>query len=362
MSNNTHHEAPEAVRVLVTGGSGFLGGHIVTQLSEDPSIHIAILSRHPMAPSSLANHSRISLHSADLAIEADVKAAFETIKPHAVIHTASPSYLDTTATLLRSNVDGTKALLQVSVACPETRAFVFTSSDSAVVPTQEPLTENDAKLYDETNAPNTYSLTKAVAERMVLAENSAQLHTAVIRIPAIYGENDGNFIPQLVLSIRKREHKMQVGSNTKVFEFLYVNKAAEAHILAMRTLLDPDSAPKAAGEAFFISDSKPEPFFDFARRCYAAAGHPVAPEEVTAIPLPAMQAMASVGEWVIKILTLGTVTPTLRRIGIDHLDTGCCWSLEKAKSQLGYEPVTDQDEAIKKTMEWGMAKLYGGSQ
>ena len=149
---------------------------------------------------------------------------------------------------------------------------------------------------------------------------------------------------------------MQVGNNAKVFDFLYIKKAAEAHILAMRSLLDPEPSA-AAGETFFISDGKPHPFFDFSRKFYAAGGHPVAPEEVTTIPLGAMRAMASTVEWAYWIFTLGTIKPGLRRVSIDQLDTGCCWSLEKAKTKLGYEPVVDQDAAIKQTMTWAMASL-----
>ncbi|KAH7180433.1 hypothetical protein DER46DRAFT_567063 [Fusarium sp. MPI-SDFR-AT-0072] len=335
-------ESPK--RILVTGGSGFLGGHIVRQLLEDAVTAVAIVSRHPKMPADAADGSRVSLHAADLTIPSQIEQVFETFNPHAVIHTASPSYLDTPANLMKANIDGTKELLKAASACADTCAFVFTSSDSAVIPTQEPLSEDDAVLYDETNAPNVYAMTKAAAERLVLASDSEQLRTAAIRIPATYGEYDTNFVPQLVQSIRRKEHKMQVGNDTKVFEFLYVKKASEAHILAMRALLDLETRDKAGGQVFFISDEKPQKFFDFSRKFYAAAGHPVALEEVTKIPFPVMQAMASTAEWVYWILTLGYIKP----------DSGCRWSLEKAKRILGYEPVADQDEAIRKTMEWAM--------
>lgn len=154
--------------------------------------------------------------------------------------------------------------------------------------------------------------------------------------------------------MRKKEHKMQVGNNTKLFEFLYVNKAAEAHILAMNALLNPSTRDQVGGEDFFISDGKPQGLFDFFRRIYAAAGSPVRPEEVTSIPLSVMQTMASTMEWVYWVFTLGTVQPSLRRISMDHLDTGCCWSLDKARRILGYEPVQDQDKAIERTMDWAM--------
>ncbi|KAF4955992.1 hypothetical protein FGADI_4165 [Fusarium gaditjirri] len=348
-------ESPK--RILVAGGSGFLGGHIVRQLLKSAETTVAIVSRHPKMPADVADESRVLLHAADLTVPKQIEQVFETLKPHAVIHAASPPYLDTPANLMKANIDGTKALLKTASACADTCAFVFTSSDSAVLPTQEPLSEDDSVLYDETNAPNAYAMSKATAERLVLASNSEQLRTAAVRIPATYGEYDTNFVPQLIQSIRRKEHKMQVGNDTKVFEFLYVKKAAEAHILAMTALFDLETRDKAGGQAFFISNGKPQKFFDFCRKFYAAAGHPVALEEVTRIPFPVMQAMASMAEWVYWVLTLGYIKPGMRRTAIDHLDSGCCWSLEKAKRILGYEPVADQDETIRKTMEWAMETL-----
>ncbi|KAL6918994.1 hypothetical protein ACHAPO_009267 [Fusarium lateritium] len=344
-------------RVLVTGGSGFLGGHVVRQLLHDSTTTVAITSRHPKVPVDVSDESRISLFPLNLTSRDQIDQVFQNFKPHAIIHTVSPSYLDTRKALIETNVDGTKLLLEAAKACTHTQAFIFTSSNQAVVPTQEPLSEENAQQYDETNAPNAYALSKGLTERLVTAANSDELYTSVIRIPGIYGEYDTNFIPQLVSSIRRNEHKMQVGNDDKLFEVAYVKKAAEAHILAMKALLDPTTRVQAGGEAFFISDGKPQKFFDFCRRFYAAAGSPVRPEEVTRIPLPVMQVMASTTEWLYWIFTLGMMQPGLRRISMDHLDTGCCWSLDKARKILGYEPIDDQDEIINSTMEWAMKAL-----
>lgn len=77
------------------------------------------------------------------------------------------------------------------------------------------------------------------------------------------------------------------------------------------------------------------------------------------VPLGVMQIMASVVEWLYAIFTLGYKTPEMRRQNMDHFERGCNWSLAKSKELLGYEPLTEaeQDEAVKRMMEWGEAEL-----
>lgn len=344
--------AIHATRFIITGGSGFLGNSIVQQLLVDPSANVIILSRNPKR-----DRERVSYYAADISSEAEIHSIFNEIKPHVVIHTASGLQNDTAESLYQTNVEGTNVLLRAALSTPETQAFVYTSSESAIKPTQDLLTEDKSELYIESDWHHPYGKTKAIAEGLVRDANGDHLKTAIIRLPGLYGEGDTNFVPQIMETIKKKEHKVQIGNNTKVFEFIYVEKAAEAHILAARALLDPSRVDSVAGEAFFITDGKPQPFFDFVRKCYAAAGSHVREDEISVMPLGVMQAMASTGEWAYKVLTFGSRTPHLRRDDIDHLDKGCCWSIEKAKQRLGYEPIANQDEAIRKTMEWAKTHL-----
>lgn len=346
--------------VLVVGGGGFVGSHVVRALLLEPDCDIYVASRTP--DSHPDKDSRVTYKAVDITNESQLAAFFSTIKPQVVIHTVSPSPTGSAAELERTNVDGTRNLLNVSTESSETRVFVYTSSDSALVPTQERIDEEQGQLYTAQNYSNPYGKTKGIADAMVIAANSPSLRTATLRIPVVYGEYDySNLLPQLLGSIKRGEHKMQIGSDSKVFEFCSVHKAAEAHVLAAKALLRVDSAPRQDaqpdGQGYFISDGKPQPFFEFMRRCYAAAGAPVKPEEVKVMPLYMIQTIASCTEWAYAILTLNYKRPSLRRQNIDHLDRGCCWDISKAKERLGYEPVKDQDGAIRSMMEWGIENI-----
>jgi sterol-4alpha-carboxylate 3-dehydrogenase (decarboxylating) len=355
--------SPESLKsVLVTGGGGFLGSHIIRLLVKEPECKIYSASRDPKSHPD--QESTVTYESVDIANETQVEALFRRTQPQVVIHTTSPHPLAPQAMQERVNVQGTRILLKHATACARTRAFIFTGSDSGMFPQQDPITEEQARLYTATDNATLYGKTKGIADAMVLAANGSELRTVSLRVPGMYGTYDyKGMLPQLLDAVRKGQHKVQIGDNKRVFEILEVGKAAEAHILAARAVLRRENhsmkVPKVDGEAIFISDGHAVPYWDFFRKCYAAAGAPVKPEEIKVIPLGVMQIMASVVEWFFAIFTLGYRTPDMRRQNMDHFERGCNWSLGKAKERLGYEPLTEteQDEAVKRMMEWGLAEL-----
>jgi sterol-4alpha-carboxylate 3-dehydrogenase (decarboxylating) len=84
---------------------------------------------------------------------------------------------------------------------------------------------------------------------------------------------------------------------------------------------------------------------------YAFAGHPVAKAEIKVMPLWIMIPLASTLEWAYWVFTLGTKQPELRRWDMEYFTRSVAWKIDKAKKVLGYEPVADQDEILKKCIE-----------
>jgi len=348
--------------VLVVGGCGFLGSNIVKLLClpERPlatSVHV--FSRNPTHNL----HPDATYHAGDISNYQQVAALFSKIKPNVIIHTASPKYTTPEKILRQTNVDGTRILLQCAAESPDVQAFVYTSTDSAIV--QAPgikLTEDIAVLHTEKSRTNLYAKTKAIADFEVCAANKpGTLRTAVIRIAGLYGESDDNCIGTLLEAAKKGQHKVQIGDSKRHFEFIYVEKACVAHILAARGLLQEASTNSdhgtVSGEAFFISDDVSMPYFDFARKVYALAGYPVPTEEIQVLPFWLARWIAVVGEWLYWIFTLNTKTPQLKKLGVEYLAGGCEWDISKAKKVLGYEPVADQDAVLKKVVESEMERL-----
>lgn len=330
--------------VLVVGGCGYLGSNLVKALlAESTCTSIHVISRTPTQNL----HSDVNYHAGDIGDSQQVTDLFTKINPRVVFHTASPKDIAPEPLLRRTNVDGTCNLLKAARETESTRAFIYTGSDSAFE--QMPgikQTEEMAKLYTERSKhANPYAKSKAIADAQVQAANTPPtLLTAVIRIPGLYGENDDNCVATLLGTIKRGEHNMQVGDNKPVFEFVYVKKACEAHILAARRLLD---GRISGGQAFFVSDGVSLPYFDFARKLYAGAGHPVPLDQIKVVPLWLVVGIAKLSEWLYWIFTFNTKFPEMRSQRIQYLAGGCRWDVSKAMEQLGYEPVTDQDEVLK---------------
>lgn len=353
--------------VLVVGGCGYLGSRIVKLLCSE----ITCTSVHVMSRNTTQNiHQNVNYHPGDITDSQQVTTLLNEIKPRVIIHTVSPRYTESDAVLRHTNLTGTRNLLQGAAATPAVRAFVYTSSDAILVPKLGvKLTEETAEIFTESSHTSPYPKTKAIADAEVRAANNPPtLHTATIRLPSIYGENDDISMRTLLTTAQKGNHKMQVGDNKRIFEFVYVDSAANAHILAAKALLataaDPqrtnnEDSPKGKvyGEAFFISDGVSLPYFDFARKIYALAGHPVAKEEIQVVPYKAVLAVARLTEWVYWIFTLGTKQPDLASRGVEYMDAGSEFSIDKAKNLLGYQPVADQDAVLKRVVEFEMKRL-----
>jgi len=83
-------------------------------------------------------------------------------------------------------------------------------------------------------------------------------------------------IPGLYDVIKNGQTAFQVGDNTNLWDFTYVDNVVYAHILAAENLLTPKDkldSGAAAGEAFLITNGQPLYFWDFARGVWASFGH-----------------------------------------------------------------------------------------
>ncbi len=181
--------------VLVTGGTGFLGRHLVERLLSQGRT-VTVLARRP-APDLAARGARVI--AADLTDGEAVGSACRGIGT--VFHVASKvgvwgRYQD----FFRPNVLGTRAVLAGCRAHGVPR-LVFTSSPSVVYNGRD-LAGADESLPLTTRCPAAYPLTKALAEREVLAASSPDLRTIALRPHLVWGATDPHLVPRVIAQAR----------------------------------------------------------------------------------------------------------------------------------------------------------------
>lgn len=354
---------PALGSVLVVGGCGFVGRHIVSQLLESYSAQVSVFDLRvdrDCFPS-------VSYYTGDITSSEDVRSVLETVKPQVIIHTASPLALGDHLRPLyeKVNVHGTRNLLDCAGEVGCVKAFVFTSSSSVVHDSVSDLNNVDESLpvLRRPVQHNVYAETKGIADELVLAANRkyGNMLTVCLRPAGIFGEGVQQSIPGFLEVYDRGLWRVQLGDNRNLFDFTYVGNVAYAHILAVTALLNahaqstpPSSGARVDGEAFYITNDQPYKFWDFTRAVWAAAGHQVDPKDIWVIPNGLGLFIATLVEWIYWLIFLGKKKPNLTRAVFVYSTLNRTYCINKAKLRLGYRPQVGMEEAIKRSVEWVM--------
>ncbi|KAL2172443.1 hypothetical protein VTG60DRAFT_5718 [Thermothelomyces hinnuleus] len=356
---------PALGSVMVIGGCGFLGHHVVRLLLRDYTCSVSVIdlrctrNRRP-------DSDGVAYYEADITDADKLQTIFTKVKPDVVIHTASPPAQSNDTIVTRElfkkvNVDGTAAVIK---ACQQTavKALVYTSSASVVSDNKSDLINVDERwpLVRGSKQTEYYSETKAAAEELVLAANRApdapKLLTCAIRPSGIMGEGDTQVLLNLIKVYQDGRTNVQVGDNDNLFDFTYVENVAHGHLLAARALLltaasktIPLDHERVDGEAFFITNDSPVYFWDFARAVWAAAGSPHGTEHVKVLPRSVGLVLGYLSEWFFWAINKPA---TFSRQRIVYACMTRYFNISKAKRRLGYQPLVSLEEGIKRSVKW----------
>lgn len=169
-------------RVLITGGTGFLGSHLVQYLLEKTDCDIVVFDQLE-EPSKTLN-DRITYCRGNISSQKDISAVFEKYGPLETVYHLAASMPDKSVpdnVLWKTNVEGTRNLAECALR-HNTRSFVFTSSNVVYgIPTALPTTEETLPLPLEI-----YGKSKVKAEK-ILASLKGNMHIQIIRCPVVTG-------------------------------------------------------------------------------------------------------------------------------------------------------------------------------
>ena len=348
--------------VLVIGGCGFLGYHLVQRLIKDQepeSVFVLDRRLEHRVPYDVTYIKEDICH-------ADIKSIIERIQPRVIFHAASPNPLRPElgkSDFYKTNIKATQRLLEVATELECVEAFVFTSTIDVYANHPHHNIDESHPLWNlDSKAPDYYR-TKSEADKLVLAANGPHLRTVCLRTAHHYGECDNGGIPSALDAVSGNGKRFQIGNGKNLFEVVSMRNAAEAHVLAAKALLRPDLADgKVDGEAFNISDDHPVPFwYHFTliwKSAAAAEGHEFDPDNYMVIPAWVAVLMCALKEWVCWIFTLGLIKPPpeTQPLLLAFLYRTHTYSCEKAKKRLGYAPVAEHDEVVKQAVQWELRR------
>jgi nucleoside-diphosphate-sugar epimerase len=309
--------------VLVTGGSGFLGSHLVARLLA-AGRSVTVVSRSPR-PELEARGVRVvvgALHE-EAVCAAAVRGA------GTVFHVAARvGVWGREADFFRDNVLATRVLLAAARRGGVAR-FVHTSTPSVVYNGLD-LAGVDEGLPLTTNCPSPYPRTKALAEREVLAANADTFRACALRPHLIWGVGDPHLVPRILARARAGRLRIVGGGKNRV-DMVHVENATDAHLLAERAL---GGAGAAAGRAYFITNGEPVNLWDWVNDLLLALGEPPVTKCVS---LGAARAAGALCEVLWRGLPLRGEPPMTRFIAAE-LAKDHWFSIEAARRDLGYAP------------------------
>jgi nucleoside-diphosphate-sugar epimerase len=309
------------MKVLVTGGGGFLGSAICCQLLARGDEVIA----YQRSASEELEKLGIQIVRGSITDAELLNSALKGVD--AVIHTAAKAgiwgpYDD----YFRPNVTGTENVIS---ACRNNaiHKLVFTSSPS-VTHADGDIEGGDESLPYAEHYNSPYPATKALAEQMIMAANCPELHTVSLRPHLIWGPGDNHLLPKLLE--RAKSGKLKLPGPDKLIDTIYIDNAAKVHLLALdRLQSDPEIV---GGKTYFVSNDEPLPQSQIIGGLLKAAGLEVDIHSISPRIAIAAGTLLETG-W--KLLRLKS-EPPLTRWSAEHLSTAHWYDISAAKCDLGY--------------------------
>ncbi|NBE97104.1 NAD-dependent epimerase/dehydratase family protein [Nonomuraea sp. KC401] len=332
------------MKVLVTGGGGFLGQAVCRLLAVRGEDVVTLSRRRYPALDALG----VVQLAGDIRDPEGVRSAVAGCE--AVVHCAALAGMWGPAHAYRSvNVVGTANVVDACLRAGVTR-LVHASSPSVVHEGRDLEGVDESVPYARRFLAH-YPASKAIAERIVLAAGGDRLATVALRPHLIWGPGDPHFLPRFVEQARRGLLVLPRAPGKRI-DTVYIDNAAEAHVLALDALA-PGSP--VAGRAYFITQDEPVTVAGWVNGLLAAAGLPPVTRHV---PARVARAGAAAVEYAYRLARV-RAQPPVTRLAAVQATTSHWFDISAARRDLGYVPRVSTADGLARLAAHLSAQLSG---
>jgi len=238
--------------ILITGGAGFIGAHVVELLLQKKYRVIVVDIQKPCKSYFFLNrlHHKVDYRIADITKRSQVMSLFTTLHPSHVIHLAAlpivrEAYDDPYAAF-ETNIMGTVNVLESCRRTPGIKGIIVASSDKAYGKTNRPYTEQSPLHGD-----HPYDVSKSCGD--LIAQTYAKtygLPVVITRFGNVYGAGDMHFdriVPGICKSLVTHTPLDIRSDGTFVRDYIYVKDVAGAYVFLLEHM------ENISGEAFNVA-------------------------------------------------------------------------------------------------------------
>jgi nucleoside-diphosphate-sugar epimerase len=319
------------MRILVTGGGGFLGRYIVKGLLER-GYNVRIFGRQAHLDLEALG---VEVFRGDIINPIAVNNAI--FDRDAVFHVAAKAGIwGDWKSYFNPNVIGTRNVLK---ACQThgIQYLIYTSTPSVVFNGEDLRNVDESAPYGKDWLCH-YAHTKAIAEKEVLAaNNSDKFRTTALRPHLIWGKGDQHLIPRIVERGKAGKLKI-VGDGNNLVDIVHVRNAAHAHLLALDALIKGS----ASGKAYFISQGEPVKLFPWINSLLGRLGISPITQKIS---FKKAYSIGLILECIHRVF-LPKKEPLMTRFLATELAKDHYFSIDNAKKDLGYSPIISIEEGL----------------
>lgn len=320
-------------RVLVTGGTGFIGSHLVDALIEHgvqprvlvrPASDIARLARDQADKVELVTGTLEDQHSLTQAVS----------QVDTVFHLAAVTKACTEEEYLRANAEGTQRLVQaMRAAQPRPRRLIYLSSLAAAGPARD---GRPVEPRDEPHPLTAYGRSKLIGEQACCAASDA-FGVVMLRAPVVYGPREKDFF--LLFRLAARGVLPLPAGPESVVQLVHVTDLVQAMLRAA-------TMPDARG-LYHVAESRSYSWSEIATCISRAVGRSV---HMVRIPRFLVQMAATVSEG--GAAAIGRTTIFNREKVKELLAPGWLCETTLAKQELGFEAQVPLATGCVETAAW----------